>query len=137
MVGRQEVELLRSKYSESCEIPSRAGYNSIREGRACFSTASPRKDQAMTYVKFHGSQRLKVRSLSLGIVYAGGEQWVDRTHTGPVDPLENSNGHKLAPIMRAASYSTIGFLGFFSRPVRECARTSLHGVSHGTLSREF
>lgn len=77
----------------------------------------------------------KVRSLSLGIVHAGGEQWVDRAHTGPVDPLENSNGHKLAPIMRAASYSTIGFLGFFSRPVRECARTSLSMASPMELSR--
>ena len=43
--GQQEVAFLRTRYSESCEMPSRAGYNSIRaRGQACFSSASARKD---------------------------------------------------------------------------------------------
>lgn len=93
--GQQEVEFLRSKYSVSCEIPSRAGYNSIREGRACFSTASPRKDQPWPTSNFTALTPRDQSSFthhyhSESLCREGTMDW--RARTGPVDPLENSNG---------------------------------------------
>lgn len=132
--GQQEVEFLRSKYSESCEIPSRAGYNSIQEGRACFSTASPRKDQPWPTSNFTALTRRDQSSFthhyhSESLCQEGTMDW--RAHAGPVDPLENSNGRSWPRLCEPRRYHRILRI-LFTAGV--WMRAHLCMASHGTFS---
>lgn len=77
-----------------------------------------------------GETKVRSRTTITRNRHAGREQWA---HTGPVDPLENSNGTSWPRLCEPRRYHRILRI-LFTAGVWMRAHLS-HGVSHGTLSR--
>lgn len=78
--GQQEVAFLRTRYSESCEMPSRPGYNSIRaRGKRVFRArqrARIRRDLRQISRLPRRETAVRSRGAITRDRYAGSEQWV-------------------------------------------------------------